>query len=652
MEAAPRAAAGRARAASWSTSAPAAAASRCPWPRSGPDATVDAPWTSPRAALAVARENAARLGLAGRVALRHAATCSAACRDWPRPVDLVVSATRPTSTEAECAGLAPEVRDHEPRARPRPRRRRRCASTAAWPAGAARAAAPGRRAGRWRSAPGMAEEVAAQSAARRLRGRRASSPTCRASRAWSSPGRARAGSTRRRGLGVDSRPWKRSASSAAGPSRARSASPGPRTRRCPTSARRCSPTRPSSCSNVPEVRDIRTMGRVLAAMGARSSFQRRRRRSRSRPANLTSVEAHLRPGQDHARLGAGAGAAAGPRGPRPRLAARRLRHRRPPHRPPPAPPSRRWGRTITRRARLRGGQRGQAAARGRDLLRHRHRHRHREHHDGGHPGRGRDRHPQRGLRAGDRATWPTCWSTMGARIQGAGGPDHPHRGRGPRCSGAEHTVIPDRIETGTFMAACAIAGRRHRDPELPARRTCAPSSTSSARPACASRRGRTTCACARRAPCKASDVTTLPHPGFPTDMQAQYMALMTQAAGASAITESIFENRYMHVAELQRMGANDPRRRAHGAWSRATRRSPAPRSWPPTCAPRPAWCWRAWPPRARPIVDRVYHLDRGYYRIDEKLRGLGADIERDRPRRGLRAARRPTRRPSRWRTPS
>ncbi len=126
---------------------------------------------------------------------------------------------------------------------------------------------------------------------------------------------------------------------------------------------------------------------------------------------------------------------------------------------------------------------------------------------------------------------------------------------------------------------------------------------------------------------KAANVTTLPHPGFPTDMQAQYMVLMTQAEGVSTLTESIFENRYMHVAELQRMGASV---RVDGRTALVT--GPTPLSGAQLMATdlRASACLvlAGLAASGETIVDRVYHLDRGYYRIDEKLRGLGADIER------------------------
>jgi UDP-N-acetylglucosamine 1-carboxyvinyltransferase len=214
---------------------------------------------------------------------------------------------------------------------------------------------------------------------------------------------------------------------------------------------------------------------------------------------------------------------------------------------------------------------------------------------------------------------------MGARIQGAGGSTIRIEGV-DRLHGAEHDVIPDRIETGTFIAACAMAGG---DIEI---RNCNPSHL---RPIL--EKFRETGVRIEEGPdnlrvraprrMKATNVTTLPHPGFPTDMQAQYMAMMTQAEGVSTITESIFENRYMHVAELQRMGAQI---RVDGRTAQV--KGPTPLSGAEVMATdlRASACLvtAALAAEGETLIDRVYHLDRGYYRIDEKLRGLGADIER------------------------
>jgi len=214
---------------------------------------------------------------------------------------------------------------------------------------------------------------------------------------------------------------------------------------------------------------------------------------------------------------------------------------------------------------------------------------------------------------------------MGARIQGAGGPTIRVEGV-PNLRGAEHDVLPDRIETGTYLAACAIAGG---EIEI---RGCRPAHLRAV-----IEKLRETGVRIEEGPdnlrvrvprtLNASNVTTLPHPGFPTDMQAQYMALMTQAAGVSTITESIFENRYMHVAELQRMGASV---RVDGRTAMVT--GPTPLSGAQLMATdlRASACLvlAGLSAGGETIVDRVYHLDRGYHRIDEKLRGLGADIER------------------------
>jgi UDP-N-acetylglucosamine 1-carboxyvinyltransferase len=214
---------------------------------------------------------------------------------------------------------------------------------------------------------------------------------------------------------------------------------------------------------------------------------------------------------------------------------------------------------------------------------------------------------------------------MGAKIQGAGGPVVRVEGVSA-LHGADHTVIPDRIETGTYVAACAIAGG---EIEI---RSCQPAHLK----AVVEKLRETGVRIEEgpdnlrvRAPrvLKAASVSTLPHPGFPTDMQAQYLALMTQASGVSTITETIFENRYMHVAELQRMGAQV---RAEGRTAIVTGPTPLQGAQVMATDLRASACLvlAGLAASGETIVDRVYHLDRGYYRIDEKLRGLGADIER------------------------
>jgi UDP-N-acetylglucosamine 1-carboxyvinyltransferase len=214
---------------------------------------------------------------------------------------------------------------------------------------------------------------------------------------------------------------------------------------------------------------------------------------------------------------------------------------------------------------------------------------------------------------------------MGAKIEGAGTPTVRIQGVAS-LHGAEHRVIPDRIETGTYVAACAIAGG---DIEI---RDCHPPHLEAVidklrETGIRIEEGPDNLRVRSPRTLRAAHVTTLPYPGFPTDMQAQYMTLMTQAAGTSDITESIFENRYMHVAELQRMGAQV---KVDGRAALVT--GPTPLSGAQVMATdlraSASLVLAGLAASGETVVDRVYHLDRGYYRIDEKLRGLGADIER------------------------
>jgi UDP-N-acetylglucosamine 1-carboxyvinyltransferase len=214
---------------------------------------------------------------------------------------------------------------------------------------------------------------------------------------------------------------------------------------------------------------------------------------------------------------------------------------------------------------------------------------------------------------------------MGARIEGAGTPTIRVRGV-ERLTGAEHTVVPDRIETGTFLAACALAGG---DIEI---RSCQPEHLRAVidkfrETGLRIEEGPDNLRVRAPRVVRAANVTTLPYPGFPTDMQAQYMALATQASGVSTITESIFENRFMHVGELQRMGASV---RVDGRTAQVS--GPTSLSGAQVMATdlraSASLVIAGLAAAGETVVDRVYHLDRGYYRIDEKLRGLGADIER------------------------
>jgi UDP-N-acetylglucosamine 1-carboxyvinyltransferase len=216
---------------------------------------------------------------------------------------------------------------------------------------------------------------------------------------------------------------------------------------------------------------------------------------------------------------------------------------------------------------------------------------------------------------------------MGARIRGAGTPTIEIEGV-EALGGAEHTIIPDRIETGTFMAAAAITGG-----ELEIK-SCVPAHLTAV---IAKLRDagveieelNTSTLLVRRASSglKASDVTTEPHPHFPTDMQAQYMALMTQAEGESKIVETIFENRFMHASEMIRMGAD-----ISISGHTATVRGPGKLMGAPIIASdlraSASLVLAGLCAEGETIIDRVYHIDRGYETIVRKLRSLGADIER------------------------
>ncbi|HEV8487555.1 MAG TPA: UDP-N-acetylglucosamine 1-carboxyvinyltransferase [Blastocatellia bacterium] len=215
---------------------------------------------------------------------------------------------------------------------------------------------------------------------------------------------------------------------------------------------------------------------------------------------------------------------------------------------------------------------------------------------------------------------------MGARIEGAGRSTITIEGV-ERLGGAEHTIIPDRIETGTFIMAAAITGGHLEIVNCNPQHLAAAidklreTGVSIEQPNAFSLRVR---AADHINPV---DVTTNPHPGFPTDMQAQYMALMTLAAGISTITETIFENRFMHAAELLRMGAHI-RTSGNQAVVEGTSALMGARLLASDLRASASLVLAGLAAQGETIVDRVYHIDRGYEKIEEKLRGVGADIER------------------------
>ena len=216
-------------------------------------------------------------------------------------------------------------------------------------------------------------------------------------------------------------------------------------------------------------------------------------------------------------------------------------------------------------------------------------------------------------------------NAMGAKIQGAGTSTIRVTGVS-KLHGAKHRIIPDRIEAGTFIIAGALTGG---DLNIAG---CDPTHLAAILQKLAEAGVKTAIkADSVRVmgdqPIAAADMNTEEYPGFPTDMQAQYMALTTQAAGTSIVTENIFENRFMHAQELVRMGANI---KIEGR--RAIIRGGTPLSAAAVLASdlraSASLVLAALVADGETIIDRVYHLDRGYENIEEKLKGVGAEIRR------------------------
>ena len=217
-------------------------------------------------------------------------------------------------------------------------------------------------------------------------------------------------------------------------------------------------------------------------------------------------------------------------------------------------------------------------------------------------------------------------NALGAKISGAGTATLKVEGV-EKLIGAAHTVLPDRIETGTFLVAAAVTGGdvtcRNTDPTelevvLEKLREAGAEVTTGEDWIRLNMTGRTL---------KAVNVKTVPHPGFPTDMQAQFTVLNVVADGVGVVTETIFENRFMHVPELQRMGAliqlegntavcqHSPKLNAAQVMATDLRASAS-------------LVIAGLVAEGSTVVDRIYHIDRGYEHIEDKLRALGAQIER------------------------
>ncbi len=216
-------------------------------------------------------------------------------------------------------------------------------------------------------------------------------------------------------------------------------------------------------------------------------------------------------------------------------------------------------------------------------------------------------------------------NAMGAKIEGAGTGTIKIKGVA-KLHGAKHRINPDRIEAGTFLVAAAITGG---DLNVDCCNPAHLGAVITKLEECGVKLevGKESVRVHSGGSLNAIDMSTEEYPGFPTDMQAQYMALMTQAEGTSVVTENIFENRFMHVGELNRMGANIS---VNGRSATIRGKTPL-QSAAVMCSDlraSAALVLGALVAEGETILDRVYHMDRGYEHIEEKLRSVGAQIRR------------------------
>ncbi len=216
-------------------------------------------------------------------------------------------------------------------------------------------------------------------------------------------------------------------------------------------------------------------------------------------------------------------------------------------------------------------------------------------------------------------------TAMGAKIEGAGTSTIRIHGV-ERLHGARHRIIPDRIEAGTFLIAGAISGGDLTVAGCnPGHLTALIRKMEEVGVRCEI--AADTIRVRSEGKLQGADISTEEYPGFPTDMQAQYMALVTQAEGVSQVTENIFENRFMHVQELVRMGANI-RVDGRTATVRGKTQLSSAAVMASDLRASASLVLAALVAQGETIIDRVYHIDRGYERIEDKLRGVGAKIRR------------------------
>ena len=218
-----------------------------------------------------------------------------------------------------------------------------------------------------------------------------------------------------------------------------------------------------------------------------------------------------------------------------------------------------------------------------------------------------------------------CLTSMGAKIRGAG-TDRIEIEGVEGLSPAKYSVMPDRIETGTYLAAGAITGGEvkltgcapaHSAALLTKLRECGFEIETGDDWIRLRHHGRP----------RAVDIKTLPYPGFPTDMQAQFMALMCVADGLSVITETVFENRFMHIAEIRRMGA-DIKVQGNAAVVQGVKHLFGAPVMATDLRASASLVVAALAAKGSSEISRVYHLDRGYENMEEKLQGIGARIKR------------------------
>jgi len=214
---------------------------------------------------------------------------------------------------------------------------------------------------------------------------------------------------------------------------------------------------------------------------------------------------------------------------------------------------------------------------------------------------------------------------LGANIQGEGTDTIEITGV-KELGGATHSVIPDRIEAGTFMVGAAITGgdiilenvrEEHLKPVIAKLAECNVKTELVPQGLHVYRKGKL----------QPMQLKTMPFPGFPTDMQAQFMSLMTLAKGTSIITETVFENRFVHAGELQRMGA-DIRIDSRNAVIEGVEELTGSKVRATDLRAGAALILSALAAKGETEIGDIHHIERGYYKIEEKLRALGADIQR------------------------